>query len=985
MAALTLTFADATVSEAAIFGNTKTPDYYESNTREHFKHQRWKEGKILLDEAWHDYGTMSVMNELMGWYYYHFKKYDKARFYLVRALRDDNTNTHARELLALLEEATYNYSSAICYINELLEANPYSRGWWRRKINIYRKQGNNEEADRLLHRLQVIYPNDSIVKKDVAYLNEQALAKHKRNGDYNGQIASLQNLVKAYPNNAEYYMQLSNALLQAGRTAEATEIAIKGAKYTHSVALMRKAAGIMSEQGRYVEAINYLKECQRTYSAAALTADINGLEKSAAESAQLNDPYTSMARVYAKQHDGEALTYLLNTAIARGYYDDALEYIRDAKKGKGETEELLYKEFIVQRRLGNATAALSLLTRLYAKNPRNEEVAEYLSEMRYESATEQMNYGQYAEAIPDLQFAMENATDGELKKGAMLRLFNCYLETKRYDEAMEQLEKMRNGFGYENYTYQKAAVLKAQGRIDAALQLLAAEYDATDDPQKAKYIAYQYEEYALPYIKGMVEAGMIRQADKAVKRALLVSPKSNDLLHLAITTSDILGNGKDYEEMVMAGRREYPEDPFFIVKEAGILNSQKKYQEAVDLLRPNLDTYVGDSTLVAAFAESSMLLAEDQARSKAYSSAIATLDTALVYRANDHELLYHKGLYFESIHQYDSAYIYQKYYKPTLMDYREHSRHLEELQGMLFNNEVTLMYQQARPGDQDVISANAYATYTRKNTYNDYTFTMGYAGRDGVSSENQGKEMETGGTGVQLGVDWKHRFKDSPWAFGIGAAWSSKYFPQITVKGHIEREFAHDWLLNLHASYRRLHTYSRNYKWIKNPEKELNNPLSPDSVYVSTHWNHNYKSLIQVGLTAEKTIDKFLAQGTLDLSLMNSKIYFNGQLKGQFFPIEGSRTHVFATGGVGNAPQTELLDNSMPAGFDKLNTFVGAGLMWFFNKHIAASVSGTWYTMYRSQIIQTGVWDAYASSVTSSLSTDYKNMFYIQGQLYITF
>lgn len=41
--------------------------------------------------------------------------------------------------------------------------------------------------------------------------------------------------------------------------------------------------------------------------------------------------------------------------------------------------------------------------------------------------------------------------------------------------------------------------------------------------------------------------------------------------------------------------------------------------------------------------------------------------------------------------------------------------------------------------------------------------------------------------------------------------------------------------------------------------------------------------------------------------------------------------------------------------------------------------------MYRSQEVQTGVTGTDYSTITSSSSTDYKNMFYIQGHLVVTF
>lgn len=975
-----------TTGSHAIFTKFRTPDYYESNARDHFRHNRWSEGKKMLDEGWKDYGDLSVMNELMGKYYYHFKEYDKARFYLVRALRDDATNTQAREIIVNVEEETHNYSSAICYINELLERNPYSRGWWRRKINIYRKMGNNEEADRLLVRLNQIYPNDNVVKKDIAYLHEQRMIKQKRAGDINGQLESLQGLVAAFPNNPDYYLPLCNMLLQTGRNSEAAEVAGRGAKLTGSVTLMKKRAAILTEQGMYVEAINYLKECMRSHHIPSLQKEINEIEQTAAVNAQMNDPYTSMAKVYAKQHTSESLDYLLGTSMSRGYYDDALMYIKEAKKQRGESHKLLYMEFIVNRRLGNKGAAMSLLNRLYKMNPKDEDVRGYLCEMRYDVAKDNMLNGMYEDAIPDLEFVEANAVEKDMAYGAMSRLYNCYFELKQYANASSALDKLKDKYKYEHYTLQKAALYKEEGRVESALTLLAEAYEKETDPKMSQLIAYQYEEYALPYVKELIQRGMIRNAHKVVKSALLVCPTSNELLHQAITTSDMLGYKQDYADMVQAGRTKYPDDPFFMVKEAGIIDDGGDHLAAVQLLHPQLEVYPGDSIMINAFSSFSQKLAMNQAKAKAYNSAIATLDTALVYNHGNRDLLYTKGVVYEAMHEYDSAYVYQKYYKPTLMDFREHSRHLEELQGQSFNNEVTVTYQQARPGSEDIISANAYASYLRKNKYNDYTFSLAYAGRDGSAQENLTKdEVESGGTGVMLGLDWHHRFKNSRWAYTVGASWASKYFPVVTLRATLEREMWSTWLMNVHASYRSIKAYTKQYKWIVNTEKYYSS--DPDYVLTFDRWKDNNTALVQFGATAQRTIPQFVLQGGVDGFVMNNKFYFSCQAKGQFFPLEGSRTHVFAMGGVGTAPQTELLDQSMPAGFSKLNTYVGGGITWFFNKHIAAALSGTWYTMYRSQDVQTGMYgyNDFDYTVTSTSKTDYKNMYYVQGQIIATF
>lgn len=180
----------------------RTPDYYEVNTRSMFKNNQWEEGKRMLDEGMQYYSDASGLNELMGRYYYQYKRdYDKARYYLVRAVRENPENVTAKQMLVNVEEESGNYSSAICYVNELLEINPYWQGLWRKKIGLYRKQNNHVEADRLLKRLHQIYPNDSVVTNEYAYNLEESYIKQRKEGKPESAISSLYELVKVMPEN----------------------------------------------------------------------------------------------------------------------------------------------------------------------------------------------------------------------------------------------------------------------------------------------------------------------------------------------------------------------------------------------------------------------------------------------------------------------------------------------------------------------------------------------------------------------------------------------------------------------------------------------------------------------------------------------------------------------------------------------------------------------------------------------------------------
>ena len=145
-----------------------TPGYYDKTVRHLFRQGLWGTGKKLLDEGLSKYETLSALNELMGSYWLHYKKYDKARYFLIRSLRDDNKNPQTLQMLMKVEEMTQHYSSALVYCNQLLELAPYEYTLWRKKIELYRLQGNNVEAIKMLKRLGEIYPEREEVRREIA-------------------------------------------------------------------------------------------------------------------------------------------------------------------------------------------------------------------------------------------------------------------------------------------------------------------------------------------------------------------------------------------------------------------------------------------------------------------------------------------------------------------------------------------------------------------------------------------------------------------------------------------------------------------------------------------------------------------------------------------------------------------------------------------------------------------------------------------------
>ena len=110
---------------------------YAKQIKDLFDQSNWDAGKNILDEGIEKYPKESDLRMLAGKYYEHLKQHDKARYELNKALEYNPNNVSAKEILVNVETESGRYSSAICYINELLEITPYKPSLWQKKIQLY--------------------------------------------------------------------------------------------------------------------------------------------------------------------------------------------------------------------------------------------------------------------------------------------------------------------------------------------------------------------------------------------------------------------------------------------------------------------------------------------------------------------------------------------------------------------------------------------------------------------------------------------------------------------------------------------------------------------------------------------------------------------------------------------------------------------------------------------------------------------------------
>lgn len=950
-----------------------TPVYYEQTVRQYYKASDWETGKKLLDEGIKLYPEESNLNELMGQYFLNKQDMGKARFFLVRALQNNVANNRARRMLVKVERETKNYSSAICYINELLEGSPYERELWVDKMELYKKQGNKAEVERMLQRLIQLFPEDKEIQR-IIYGNMEEFYLHARNrNDRHKAIEQLKRLIAIYPSNKDYYIWIINSLHTEGRYEEALSYAEQGINQTtNNTELARKKIGLLGELHRNVQAKDFLRDYLKRHPGSSLQSLMSDIEKEIAYDALNYDAYIQFGKIYEKSKDPEALQFLLNTSISRGYYDDALLYIREMRKRNGQNDPtLMYKEYTVLKRMGEEQKAVSVLERLFAVQPKNADVLDELNVFHLRQASQAMSLHDYDEAILHLDFVLKHNTGGEAWLSAVKKKYNCLMGKNNYVEASVMLDAMRRtGMSERDYSLMYADLLSHSGRSEEALQFMAALIRRTSEtmPEQASYVNL-YEEIAVPHIKQLILSGATAKAYEKSKEYLSFCPDSHEGFLYVMSTAKTLGLEEEYKNYAATAFQKYPNDIDILSRWAGMENDEGLYVHTLTALRERLLVTPGDSTLIRLHSNTTDLMAERLVKEKKGAQAIAELDIALKYDGSNKALLYAKGLAYESIHQYDSAHYYLRYYEPSLMELSDFKHRMNTLKNKSLHNDIFMEYIRSRYADNIAIRGMATVGYTHRMNSNSFTATVNYAGRDGGVDKGSADNEEGGGVGLQGLFSWTHNTRRN-WSWTLGGGISNRYFARYQANASIDIELPKDWTVDLHVSYRNISTSQQEYRY----DSEKKN-------WVFDHWDSRRRHLFTGGIGVNHQFEMFSVGGKVDALFMSQKWYGYASVQGRYYPLSDRTSYISATAGAGTAPEANILNYGLPGAFSNINSMVGLSATWLFNPNLCFTVGGTWHTFYNQSNLRLGTENESSDNITMK----YKNLYNLHVALRFSF
>ena len=854
----------------------------------------WNSAKREIDEGLEILPDDPDLRFLNGNYYFVIGDMNEARYNLVRAVQGNDDHVKAKRLLVDVEDNLGHYSSAICYINELLEIQPYDRDLWRRKIAFYRKLGNDVEADAALERLLHIFPNDTLVVADVRRRDIETRDNILRNSSLTEASNNLERWIDTDPKVLDYYYELISTYMKMGEYERALGTANRGLVYfPKDQELINKAASLMLELGRYSQAYTFVRKSRSDASLKKLLREI-------AHDARLRDPYEANGRLYLATKDRDALDYLINTAVTRGYTDDARTYLEEAMKLDGRTPGLLMKLYTVEKQAGNSRAEIRLLNELYEKAPDDEDLIESYTEM-------------------------------------MLRLCDQDFAGQQWEDAWNHLDRVLEFLPEtsENWPATVSRQIIALCHLNRMAEARALLESATRrSPENGLRFASAYEEQASARLKDLMEEENYEAAFREAEAMLNVIPDSDPALRTLINLSQTLKRDDAFYKYAAAGYAERPADPYFIMKQAVALQEQGRYEEALAMLRPASSTEEYVNPRVAdAFSGVSQEWVGVLLKNHQPEKAREVIDLALQYDPENRELLYTQGLVAEKQKDYELAYELQhRNYNPSNAEQDEFMQHMNFLRFRSYKHRIEASYTHAffdsRSDELSTIGhlySLASVSYTHILENDTFTGQINYKGIDGYHTKT---ESEAGGAGMELAAQWDRKIDDK-WSASAGLSVGFRYFNRFGLNLSGTYEFDFGLVTGLRFGYRRT------------PPTYLY--LGGDNAGQAVKDSFN---LFMLTPSAEMAWDRVSARVSTDFVLLRGGLYYNVGLRGTFFFKDDDTTSISLLTGFGSFPELSFFEQTALQNLSHTNTMVGFDARILLSRQLALGITGSWNTCF---------------------------------------
>ena len=875
-------------------------------------------------------------------------RYDTARYVLKQVYEKRRKNTDVLQYLVNIEQTTQRYSDAICFVNELLEITPYSRGWHMRKIAIYKEMGNFEEAERALKRIYQIYPNDSELKEEYNYIMIGDGNKALENKNFEDANKIYKTIINNTPDNKDAYIGIIRNELSKGNPEAALQYTNRSLlELPLDRELVEKKIGLLETLGRHEEAIVYI-ESEKIRNA---FPDIYNetrpyLMQQSASFNEFNDPY-EINKKLAETGNSVALDYVIKNALGKGYYVDAEYFLNIALRRSPNSKDYLIKQMELYKATLNTEEYNKAVLELHEKFPTDTDITYAYNKLMYDTAKNYVINNQQQLALP---IFLDLVSSPDFQKEAEQQIYGIYISQGKYDEATDQIDKLI-GLDPNNpdFLRRKSTLYQEMELFDDALEItrsleqnypLNQSYPALYVDQTVAYATYLMREQRYRAVLPVVEDGLSRENNN--KR----------LLDIAINAASAI---PDYQRGINYGLSAlsfYPNNKNFKLKLSNLYSQNQEYAKAKGVLDTLRTTYIYDRKIKNALAEVLFYRAKAQEEEGLVEEALVNYDSAvslnpddrgslmrmvnlhivqkpnneslefinekLQERPDDNFLMYKKGIVFELLKQYDSAYYYQKFREiDNPFEKQEWNLVLETLRAEQLQNQIAATYLQATSDSIAFSTSLASLNYSRKYEKMSYGADVNYAAR-------------TSGIGVQGGVNVSRIFTETIYA-DVGILVGSRFFPKFKLYGNAYKGFKSGYQAQVGLSFARLQN-DQNYFTLS-----LGGSRTWEDIWVNAR------------LSLSPTSVPFVDDSTIPSTTTFQSFFYTNLMVQARINVNARKDYFSVIVSGGSAPfdqQLEFQDNTF---LNFTNVMVGAGYMYHMTPRSSLLVNGTWINFLSNQ------------------------------------
>ena len=751
---------------------------------------------------------------LLGRAYSLAGKVDSARTELNYVIEKNPKYRDAYIYLVNMEAVACNYLQALEYADMGLKYFPNDRDLLLKKLDIYNKEGDWIESNRLAEYLFDRYSTDAYIRSVYLDYKLTLARQYAHRGYIEISKRAYEAVLEQDPLNKEALQAVFALDVRAGNYESSLAFTNRALQSTpNSYEFLMKKISILDAMSRYVEAIQVSDKLLKLYPSNPDVQKMNIYLRMTAGRYYMNtDPYLLFSGVLDKEPSNrEALNYVINIAYSRGLLIEALEWTNTGLKHYPNDRELLLKKMGILESLKNYTGASAIAERMYRDGP-NPANKQHFIELRTLSAKQYINDLEYDSAAIALKSVLFY---DHSNMGAIDYLINAYTQQKRYDDALHIIDEALTYYpGDQNLLYKKATVLEAyQHYADAALiskQLLQKYPDSR--------------QYLVSFIEQSLEAGRqsLQYDDyyntiSILKEVLEKQPDNIDALNYIINIESAF---KQYDSAIYyvdQGLHYYPDSKDFQFKKSSVYADARQFRAAYAISGELYNNYPYNIRYRNAYIDQLLGSGREYLANNVPDSALMEFYKALAVAPNDTLPLYYTINLLIDQQQYDTALvivnrgrqlyptnpffllkratIYEKerqwtdawhsgdtLSKMTPLDLKnlEYARYLYS-KGL--RNEIGLFYLHSKIIDSNNITVNSIATvqYSRRYSRGTLTARINYAGR-------------ANGTGFQFEGETYYNHTPKWYSFAV-AAYSpdGRIFPTYRFGYSIFHSFPHGW------------------------------------------------------------------------------------------------------------------------------------------------------------------------------------------------